>query len=331
MILFQPAQPPGWAKPDAIAVKAWLPTVLVASIPFPPLGICANCRNNNLPCVYIPGRKRGPKINSQFLPSVNPCETTTNALCTSSNDFSSFETLRPCNYNIISPNIHNESETFQIMSISQSFLPSFFPFVHEEPLQNDDPLTIPSSIRPEQNNDPLTIPSSISYLNDSSSNETPININSYGTAEIFQIYLNESSSVETPINIDLYGTAEIFQNVFLSAHEGPAQSNDPLTIPSTISYLNDSSSSETPDLHNNGTNESFQNTSIDQSFMLSSSHFVHEGLMQNDELDLSRNATLSFINHLIDSSSFEITDNNNTPLSVRPYETTEIFQNMFID
>ncbi|CAG8732950.1 12445_t:CDS:1, partial [Dentiscutata heterogama] len=122
----------------------------------------------------------------------------------------------------------------------------------------------------------------------------------------------------------------------------PAQNNGPLTISSSISYLNDSSSSETQDLNNNnitypnihtyGTNESFQNAFIDQSFLLPPSSFVHEGLIQNDELDLSRNATLSFINHLIDSSSFEITDNNNnTPLSVHPYETTEIFQNTFID
>ncbi|CAG8572115.1 14511_t:CDS:2, partial [Dentiscutata heterogama] len=230
-----------------------------------PEGICANCRNNSLYCIYISGRKRGPKTNSQFLPDVNPCETATNALCSSSND-----------YNIISPNTHNETtETFQNMSISQSFLPSFFPFVHDEPSQNNDPLIV----NPYQN----ISSSSTSHLTDSFSVETPININPYRTAEIFQnvflsthegpaqnndpltisssiSYLNGSSSVETPININPYGTDEIFQNVFLSAHEEPAQNNDPLTISSSINYLNDSSSVETPiNINPYGTDEIFQN------------------------------------------------------------------------
>ncbi|CAG8575617.1 35195_t:CDS:1 [Gigaspora margarita] len=277
-----------------------------------PEGICTYCRKYKLTCVYIPGRKRGPKTNSSSLSNINPGETAIKALF-SLNDSSAFETPNPYNHNIISPNIHNgTTETFQNTSIDQSSLPSFFPFVHEELTQNNDPTTLSSTS-----------------------------------------HLEGSSSAQTPFNIHLYRVSEIFPNNPPSDHEGPTQNDDPLTVspsqnstPSSIIYLNDSSSLETSNPYNNiiislnidnyEINDAFQNAFIDQSFLHpffppdqsslpSFFPFVHEELTQNNDsliINPNQNNILSSTNHLEGSSSAQ------TPFNIYLNRVSEIFQDI---
>ncbi|KAF0483901.1 hypothetical protein F8M41_023183 [Gigaspora margarita] len=413
-----------------------------------PEGTCTYCRNYNLSCIYIPGRKRGPKTNSPFLPNNNPGETAIKALFSSNS--SAFENPNPYNNNIIATEALNKS-------IDQSSLPHLFPFVHEELTKNNDSIILSSTSHLEgyssaptplnihfyrvseifpnnpptaheglaQNDDPLIIGPSQNgtpYLNDSSFLETSDpynniitspNIDNYGINEVFQnalidqsflhpsspsdqstlssffpfvheeltqnndpsiinpyqniilsstSHLESSTSAQTPFNIHLHQVSEIFPNTPPSAHTpssahgGLTQNNDPLNIspsqnaiPTSIIYLNDSSSLETSDPYNNiitfpnidnyGTNEAFQNAFIDQSFLHPSSPFIHEESMQNYDhlnIDLFPNVTSSFINHSNGSSSLEATNSNNNmvitiPVNVHPYRTTEVFQNMFAD
>ncbi|KAF0483902.1 hypothetical protein F8M41_023184 [Gigaspora margarita] len=276
-----------------------------------PEGTCTCCRNYNLPCIYIPGRKRGPKTNSPSLSNINPGETAIKALF-SSNDSSAFETSNPYNHNIISPNIHNgTTDAFQNTIIDQSSLRSFFPFAHEELTQNHDPIILSSTS-----------------------------------------HLEGSSSAQIPFNTHLYRVSEIFPNNPPSDHKGLVQIDDLLTIspsqnatPSSIIYLNDSSSLETSDPYNNiipspgiddyGINEAFQNKFIDQSFLGPSSTsdqsslpsffpFVHEELTQNNDplfIDPYQNNLLSSTNHLEGSSSAQ------TPFNIHLHRVYEIFPN----
>ncbi|CAG8761454.1 32918_t:CDS:2, partial [Gigaspora margarita] len=230
------------------------------------------------------------------------------------NDSSSLEFSDPYNNIITSPNIDNYgiNEAFRNALIDQSFLhpsspsdqsslPSFFPFVHEELTQNNDP----SIINPYQN----IILSSTSHLESSTSAQTPFNIHLHRVSEIFP---NTPPSAHTPS----------------STHEGLTQNNGPLNIspsqnaiPTSIIYLNDSSSLETSDLYNNiitfpnidnyGTNEAFQNAFIDQSFLHPSSPFIHEESMQNnDHLNIDLFSNINYPN-TIPPCSLRIMQNNN--------------------
>ncbi|KAF0483898.1 hypothetical protein F8M41_023180 [Gigaspora margarita] len=314
-------------------------------------GICTYCKNYNLPCIYIPGRKRGPKTNFPPLPNINPCETAIKALFSSSNS-SSFETPNPYNHSIISPNIHNgTTEAFQNTSIDRSSLPSFFPFVHEEVTQNNDPLIInpyPLSAheRLAQNYDPLAInssqnatPSSIIYLNDSLSLETSDpynnniispNIDNYGTNEAFQNAFIDQSFLHPSSPSDL----SFLPSIFPFVHKELTQNNNPLIInpykniilPST-SHLEGSSSAQTPfNIHLHRVSEIFPNTPPS----------VHEGLVQNDDpliISPSQNEIPTPIIYLNDSSSLETSDSYNNIISpnIDNYGTNEAFQNAFID
>ncbi|CAG8450558.1 17085_t:CDS:1, partial [Dentiscutata erythropus] len=224
---------------------------------------------------------------------------------------------------------------------------SYKPSLRTTEVQNNDSLII----NPYQN---ITL-FSTSHLNETFFVETPLNIYRYKAAKTFpnmfpkgpaqdnslliinryqNITLSSTSHFNDSYSLNIYPcrAVEVSQNTFLFVHEGPVQNNNPLIInPYTslfISYSNNFFSLETPNPYNNtitspniyayGTNE--------QSFLLSSSSFVHEGSIQNNNpltTDLSQST-----NNSNDSFSFETT---NFFLNVHPYETTEVFQNMFID
>ncbi|KAF0483900.1 hypothetical protein F8M41_023182 [Gigaspora margarita] len=294
-------------------------------------GICTYCRNYNLPCIYIPGRKRGPKTNFPSLSNINPGETAIKALF-SSNDSYAFETPNPYNYNISSPNNDiGTTEAFQNTSIDQSSLLSFFPFVHEELTQNDDLLTI----NPSQN----ATASSIIYINDSSSLETSDpynniitspNIN-YGINDAFQNAFIDQSFLHPSSPSDQSSLPSFFPFV----HEEPTPNNDPLIINpfqdiiiSSTSHLEGYSSAQTPfNIHLHQVSEIFPNTS----------HSVHEGLAQNDDdlliISPSQNAIPTSIIYLNDFSFLETSDSNNNTISpnIDNYGINEAFQNAFID
>ncbi|CAG8511746.1 11039_t:CDS:1 [Dentiscutata heterogama] len=272
-------------------------------------GICTNCRHYGLPCVYVQGKKRGPKSNSQSPSNINPCGTATEVLLSSLNDSSSFETPHAYNTNHLNDsssveiplNVHQtSSDTYTYETndtfIDQSFLLPSSSSIYEGSMQNNNP-----SINLFQN-----ITSSFTnYSNDSSSfNTTYLNIHPYGTTDV---------------------------------HIIPVQNNDSLTISpsqnattSSISYSNDSSSLEIPYPYNSNiinspntyTYES-NDTFIDQSFLLPSSSSVHEGSMQNNNpsINLSQNITSSFTDYSNDSSSF-----NTTYLNIHPYGTTDVHE-----
>ncbi|CAG8599705.1 12933_t:CDS:2 [Cetraspora pellucida] len=90
----------------------------------------AEASQNIFPFVH-----KGPVQNNDPL-IVNPYQNVTTSFISYSNDSSSLETPDPYHNVITSPNIctHRINE--------QSFLLAFFPFVHEESMQNNDSLTI---------------------------------------------------------------------------------------------------------------------------------------------------------------------------------------------
>ncbi|CAG8614770.1 6385_t:CDS:2 [Gigaspora margarita] len=175
--------------------------------------------------------------------TISPSQNTTPTSIIYLNDSSYLEFSDPYNNIITSPNIDNygTNEAFQnafidqsflhpFFSSNQSFLPSFFPFIHEELTQNNDP----SIINPYQN----IILSSTSHLEGSSSAQTPFNIHLHRVSEIFP---NTPPSAHTPS----------------SAHEGLTQNNDPLNINPYNNII------IFPNIDSYGTNEAFQNAFID--------------------------------------------------------------------